>query len=217
MKREHRCPRPEFISMEHLAGSIPQERPPFPDILTDCLTGLEIPFSNRDNIRQKALRFLLEERGYRKEDLRVDREVLFDLEGQQACSPVDIAVTIGGKTLILWKCSSGSLVSRERQIIASARLLEEYVVPFAVVTNGEDLELLDAVSEKVKGCGFQSVPSRQELLSSLEGLVFRRMKSRKIIYEQRILHTYDGIACPSSFARIAPLSPPEESSEKSTV
>jgi hypothetical protein len=147
----------------------------------------------------------------------VDRVVLFDLEGQQVCSPVDIAVMIGDRTLILWKCSSGSLVSRERQIIASARLLEEYVVPFAVVTNGEDLELLDAVSEKVKGYGFQSVPSRQELLSNLEGLAFRRMKSGKVIYEQRILHTYDGIACPSSFAKTAPLSPPEESSEKSTV
>jgi hypothetical protein len=181
----------------------PEERPQFPDRLTDCLTGKEIPFSNRDNIRQKILRFLLEEKGYRKEDIHVDREIRYDIEGAEMVSLVDIAIVIGNRTVVVWKCASGSTVSRQRQIIASARLLEDYLVPFAVVTNGRDLELLDTSSEKVKGEGFSSIPSRQELFAFSEGFSPKPTNKRKIGNEQRVLYTYDAIACPSN-CRVTP-------------
>jgi hypothetical protein len=96
---------------------------------------------------------------------------------------------------MVWKCASGSLVSRERQVIASSRLLEDYVVPFAAVTNGKDVELLDASTEKVIGSGFESIPTRQELLKRAEGLSLKTPNNKKIIYEQRILYTYDAISC----------------------
>ena len=195
-----KCRRPSFLHPRADAPSHAEEspRPLLPDTLTDCLTGREIPFSNRDNIRQKILRFLLEEKGYRKEDFSLDREISFDLDGQKVVSLVDISVVLGGKTVVVWKCASGSLVSRERQIIASARLLEDYVVPFAAVINGTDLELLDSLSEKVIGCGFGSVPSREELARDIEKAAFRPVKGKKIVNEQRILYTYDGISCPTS-------------------
>ncbi len=190
-------PRPEAPS-KNLPEAEGVERPLFPDTLTDRLTGNKIPFSNRDNIRQKILGFLIEDKGYRKEDLRIDRQIGFDLDGQKVISLVDISVILGGKTVMVWKCASGSLVSRERQIIAAARLLEDYVVPFAAVTNGADLELLDSLSEKVIGSGFGSVPSREEMVKKLIGVVFRPVKGKKIANEQRILYTYDGISCPVS-------------------
>jgi hypothetical protein len=99
---------------------------------------------------------------------------------------------------MVWKCASGSLVSRERQIIAAARLLEDHVVPLSAVTNGKDLEVLDSCSEKMLGGGFGAVPSRGDLLKEVEGRPGREMKNGKIIYEQRILSTYDSISCPSS-------------------
>lgn len=169
-----------------------------PDRLTDYLTGAEIPFSNRDNIRQRILRFLVEERGYLKSDIEVDREIGFEADGAEFRSPVDISVKLGGRTLIVWKCASGSLVSRERQIIASARLLEDHVVPLSAVTNGRDVEVLDSCSEKIVGSGFESVPSRHELLREADLLPMRKMKTGKIIYEERILSTYDSISCPAS-------------------
>jgi hypothetical protein len=193
-----KCGRPSFL---HPRGDTPPDaaespRPLLPDTLTDCLTGNEIPFSNRDNIRQKTLRFLLEEKGYRKEDFCLDRKISFDLDGQKIVSLVDISIVLGGRTVMVWKCASGSLVSRERQIIASARLLEDYVVPFAAVTNGADLELLDTLSEKVTGSGFGSVPSLGELEEAVRGTTFRPVIGKKIANEQRILYTYDGISCP---------------------
>ena len=109
-----------------------------------------------------------------------------------------LGVVFGGRTVMVWKCASGSLVSRERQVIASARLLEDYVVPFAAVTNGADLEILDSLSEEVTAAGFAGVPSRDELIKAAERAPFRPVKGRKIANEQRILYTYDGISCPVS-------------------
>jgi hypothetical protein len=175
-----------------------ESRHELPDTLNDCLTGADIPFSNKDNIRQKILRFLLESKGFLKEDIAVDREITFAMEGEQVSSEVDISVRLNGLTLMVWKCASGSVVSRERQIIAAARLLEKYVVPFAAVTNGQEIELLDTSTEKVIGSGFGSIPARQELLGMGKGLSLRVPQVKKIVYEQRILYTYDAISCPVS-------------------
>lgn len=174
------------------------ERPELPDRLIDCLTGDEIPFSNRDNIRQKALKHLLDEKGYSKEDFAIDREIRFRVEGRQVISTVDISIILGGITSMVWKCASGSIVSRERQILASARLLEEYIVPFAAVTNGVDLEFLDASNGNVIGCGISSVPSKEEMLNTLSTFSLKPVNKKKLSIEQRILYTYDAISCPSA-------------------
>ncbi len=200
-----KCRRPDFLHPDSLpqgnAGPAQAPQHELPDILTDCLSGLHIPFTNRDHIRQKALEFLINEKGYLKSDFAIDREIRFSLDQLETVSLVDISIVLNSKTLMAWKCASGSLVSRERQIIASARLLEDYVIPFAAVTNGKDLELIDALSEKVIGTGFHSVPLRDELIKTAESLAFRPVNKKKVIYEQRILHTYDAISCPSGLRK----------------
>ena len=191
-----KCHRPEFLSLRSAGKEyIPEKRPEFPETLVDCLTGQEIPFTNRDNIRQLTLKFLLEEKGYFKDDMVLDRDISFELEGQRVNSLVDISICIDNKTLMVWKCASGSLVTRERQIIASSRLLEDYIVPFAAVANGKDVELLDTSSGKVIGNGYDSVFSRIELLKIMTDIALRSAKGKKIINEQRILFTYDAISC----------------------
>jgi hypothetical protein len=191
-----KCHNREFIIMNSAAKSEKQEEHAgFPDTLTDYLSGREIPFSNRDNIRQRLVKTLVEEKGYRQEDISLDREVRFEMEGRQICSPVDIAIGFDNKALMVFKCASGSVVSRERQIIATARLLDDYIIPFAVVTNGVDIELLDAISEKVIGDGMPSIPTRQELLENSKNLILKPTNKKKLVYEQRILYTYDAISC----------------------
>ena len=193
------CRRPHFIYPDFISGTFPRkeeaERPELPDLLTDCLTGGEIPFSNKDNIRQKTLKLLLEKKDYKKEDFALDREIVFEIDGQSVVSTVDLSIAMAGRTLMIWKCASGSLVSRERQILASARLLEQYIVPFAAVTNGVDLEFIEASSGKVIGCGHGSVPSRGDLLKNLSDIPFKPVNKRKLVNEQRILYTYDAISC----------------------
>ena len=191
-----KCHSREFISITPDPKSgLQEKRPVFPDRLVDYLSGREIPFTNRDNIRQKLVKTLVEEKGYLLEDISLDREIRFEIEGQKVCSLVDISIGLDSNTLMVFKCASGSVVSRERQIIATARLLEDYVIPFAVVTNGVNIELLDTMSEKVIGDSIKLIPTRQELFENSRNLTLKSAKKKKLVYEQRILHTYDDISC----------------------
>lgn len=191
-----KCHNQKFLSLTSATKSEDQAKHPgFPDTLVDYLSGREILFSNRDNIRQKLVKTLVEEKGYWKEDISLDREIRFEIEGRQVCSLVDISIGFGGNTLVVFKCASGSVVSRERQIIAAARLMEDYVIPFAVVTNGVNIELLDTISEKVIGDSMQLIPTRQELFENSRNFTLKFAKKKKLVYEQRILHTYDEISC----------------------
>jgi hypothetical protein len=191
-----KCHNQKFLSITPAQKSEDKvKHPGFPDTLVDYLSGRDILFSNRDNIRQKLVKTLVEEKGYRKEDISLDREIRFEIEGRQVCSLVDISIGFGGNTLMVFKCAAGSVVSRERQIIAAARLLEDYVIPFAVVTNGVNIELLDTISEKVIGDSMQLIPTRQELFENSRNLTLKSAKKKKLVYEQRILHTYDEISC----------------------
>ena len=192
-----KCHKPEFITLTPSRKSeSPEEHAGFPDTLIDYLSGREIPFSNRDNIRQKLVKTLVEEKGYQKGDISLDREIRFEMEGRPACSLVDLALGFGGKTLVVFKCAAGSVVSRERQIIATARLLEDYIIPYAVVTNGVNIELLDTLTEKVIGDGIASVPTRLELSEKSKDLTLKPTNKKKLIYEQNVLYTYDSISCP---------------------
>lgn len=201
-----KCHKPEFIAvMPSLKRESPEEHVSFPDTLIDYLSGREMPFSNRDNIRQKLVKMLVEEKGYQNGDISLDREISFELEGRSACSLVDLALGFGGKTLMVFKCAAGAVVSRERQIIATARLLEDYIIPYAVVTNGVDIELLDTFTEKVIGDGLASVPTRLELSEKSKDLILKPTNKKKLIYEQSVLYTYDSISCnPCSKSQLHP-------------
>ena len=63
----------------------------------------------------------------------------------------------------------GSLVSRERPTLAISRLIEPYQVPLAVVTNGQDAEVLDGETGRVVGRGLAAIPARPELTATLAG------------------------------------------------
>ncbi len=71
-------------------------------------------------------------------------------------------------------------------------------MPFAVVTDGRDLELLDTSTEKIRVEGFDSIPDRKELAGIAEQFVPRSTKKKKLADEQRVLYICDAITCPSN-------------------
>jgi len=91
----------------------------------------------------------------------------------------------------------GSLVSRERSAIAAARILNPvYRIPLAVVTNGEDAELLDTRTGKILGYGLDSIPdcdSTAALIHQLEFLAPVEKIQKEL--ELRILNAFDLERC----------------------
>ena len=115
----------------------------------DFITGERIVDTVDERARQMIARFLVEEKEYLKGDIEVRQQITLFVDGNEGTSKVDFVIRVAGKMFMIIVFGPGSLVSRERSTVAAARLIENYEVPFAVVTNGQAAEILDTRSGKV--------------------------------------------------------------------
>jgi len=167
--------------------------------LADYVTGEELTDTDDERTRQDLARMMVEKLGYTKEDLepRCFIETLFST--QFVRSNIELAVSLKemGKKFLIIRYGAGSLVSRERAAIAAARVLEkEYQIPYAVVTNGRDAELLDTATGEVLATGMDAIPTRIRAQEMLVGCEFRApAQGKKREGEMRILNAFDVQIC----------------------
>lgn len=171
------------------------------EIVIDFVTGQPFIETDDERIRQKIERLLIEDKGYSKEDIDVDREFEIFLDGKVNRSKVDLIVKIEEKRFMVIKCARGSLVSREREVLACARILDKYQIPYAVVTNGEDAELLDVISGEVIGYGLETIPSKAKAIEAIKQIEFKTLAEKRIEKEKRIFLAFDAFKCPSKCDR----------------
>jgi len=122
------------------------EKPKPYDMLTDFVTGKQVPNIGAEENRQQVEHFLVETKGYSKDDIEVDADLVFTIEEEEIRSNVDLVVRVQGKRFMVLRCVPGSLGSRQRETLAAARLLDAYQIPFSVVTDGRNAELLNTVT-----------------------------------------------------------------------
>jgi len=138
---------------------------------------------------------LLEKKGYGAGDIR--KNVCFEVKlGQEtAYSSVDFIVSLDGRNAMAIKCASGSLSSRERQVVAAARVLDSPPIPVAVVADPMNAEVLDVSTGKVIGEGFGAIPIRDQLVALLANRESKILSPERIEKEKRILLAFDVIKC----------------------
>lgn len=163
----------------------------------DFITGQIFIDTDDERIRQGIERLLIEEKGYSKKDIEVDREFEIVIGDEMNRSKIDLIVSVEEKIFMIIKCARGSLVSREREVLSCARIFDTYQIPFAVITNGEDAEILDTISGEVISCGLGAIPSKNQALEALGRIEFKRLPEKRIEKEKRIFLAFDAFKCPS--------------------
>ena len=158
---------------------------------TDFITGREITDTDDERYRQKLARLLVEGKSYSKEDIEGKRRIEMIIDDKKVLSMVDFVVKVDGKSFLVIRYGTGSLVTRERPALAIARILEEYPVPFTLVTNGEDAELLDTVTGEVIGTGMDSIPDKNSVTVWMKKIELQHLSSIQADAEKRILSAYD--------------------------
>jgi hypothetical protein len=164
-------------------------------LLTDFVTGKEVPNIGAEENRQAVERYLVAEKGYLKEDIAVNVDIEMTVAGEPYRSQVDLVLrpNTGRIRFMVIKCAAGSLGSREREILAAARLLEGYQIPFSVVSDGKTAIVLDTISGKKVGVGIQSIPSKNEALKILESFEPKPFPSERLEREKLIFRSYDSM------------------------
>jgi hypothetical protein len=161
------------------------------EMITDFITGKEIPNIGAEENRQRMEHILVEQKGYAKEAIEVDAPIHLQVGKEKYDSVVDLVVRIKGKRFMLIKCAAGALGSRHRETLAAARLLDTYQIPLAVVTDGKTVELLDTLTGQLIGEGMDAIPSKEEAQRQIENLRFEPYPEEKKEKEKIIFRSYD--------------------------
>jgi len=166
-------------------------------VLRDYINGEELPDTDDERIRQQLARMLVEEKGFSKDDLEPRLCIETTYNHIFVRSIIDLTIRVQGKRLFILRYGPGSLVTREKSVIAAARVLETaYRIPYGVVTNGRDAELLETKKGTVLGTGMEAIPDKAQAEKMLAEAVFEPYTdpgSREKAL--RILNTFDLEIC----------------------
>jgi hypothetical protein len=159
--------------------------------LKDFITGREVPNIGAEENRQALERYLVEQKGYAREDIEVEVPIEMDIAGERYRSVVDLVARVGRRRMVAFRCAAGSIGSYEREILAAARLLDDYQIPWAVASDGKDAVVIDAISGRRAGAGLDAIPGRSGIAAQLPSLEFKTLAQDRRLREQLIFRTYD--------------------------
>ncbi len=159
--------------------------------LVDFITGETITDTHDERYRQKLAKILVTDKGYHKNDIKPRCNLPVKAVNKSSIVTVDFKVILYEKVCMIIKYAPGSLVTRHRPALAASRLIASYQVPVVVVTNGEDVNILDGSTGKVMGWGFESIPSKAELTDMVANKHFDPVPIKKAEIESRIMYVYE--------------------------
>ena len=163
------------------------------ELITDYITGQKIPNVGAEVNRQAVERFLVDAKGFKKQDIQVGVPIQMQIRDQRYRSQVDLVVVLDGRRMMVVKCAPGSLGSREREALSAARLLDVYQIPLALVSDGKSAILLDAISGQKVGEGMAAIPSRTDLLNQFKAVAFEPIAGERREREKLIFRSYDSM------------------------
>ena len=146
-------------------------------------------------IQRMVIDFLVSKKGYTINDSYINREFTINLADVSFTTMADIAIKIEDKIIIVIKCVMNSLESWERHSMAFCRIVEPYQIPYAVITDGESVRILDVLSGEVVSGPMDLMPSREDLIKKLPQIVLCPFPREKCEKEKRVLYAFDAIKC----------------------
>jgi len=159
--------------------------------IIDFATGQAVPDIGAEANRQAVERYLVTEKGFDKKDIEVDADISLTIAGEPYRSQVDLVVSVEGTRFMAIKCAAGSLGSREREVIAAARLVDAFQIPLAVVSDGKTAIVIDTLSGKKLGEGLDAIPSKETAREKIKTLTPQALPDRRREKEQLIFRSYD--------------------------
>jgi len=165
--------------------------------LEDFITSERLNDTHDERYRQKIARLLVMQKGYHKADIEPRRKLLVQADYRKALVKIDFVISLSNRMCMIIKFGPGSIVTRRRPVLAASRLLAAYQIPIAVVTNGEDAEILDGQSGDILSWGISTIPSRACLKKIADDYDFKSISKKRAEMESRLVYCLevDG-SCP---------------------
>jgi len=163
------------------------------EMITDFITGNEIPNVGSEENRQAVERLLVADKNYSASEIILNAKINLQIGLDPYQSQIDILVRIHDQSFMVIKCVAGSLGSHERETIAAARLLESNQIPVSVVSDGKNALVRDVLTGKKIGEGISIIPSREEAIQLLYQYTPTPIPDDRLEREKLVFRTYDSM------------------------
>lgn len=165
--------------------------------LTDYITGETLTDTHDERYRQALARLLIEKKGYARKDVLPRQPLIVRAGDCRAIIAIDFVVAVVDRLAMVIKYGPGSIVTRHRPALAVSRLLAPYQIPVAVVTNGEDADILDGATGRLVDHGLANLPQKPDLKEIAANFSFEPISPERTLMESRVVYAYevDG-SCP---------------------
>ena len=173
--------------------------------LVDFITGKTLKDTHDERYRQKIARLLVNQKGYLKADIETRKELRVEADAKKAILKIDFVITLADRICMVIKYGPGSLVTRRRSALAVSRLIAPEQVPIAVITNGEDAEIINGTTGEIIAQGLDSIPAKPELETLSAAEASMAISDKQAEMEQRILYCYevdDSCECDDDVCRL---------------
>jgi len=160
----------------------------------DPTNGLAQPPSDDERIR-RSIEALLLKLGYQRGEVEVDAARDLGPEHGHLTVRADLLVVRGGRAAMVLRCARGSIVTREKETVACARLIAPEWAPLAVATNGQDAELIETASGQVMATGLAAIPSPAQLDRLLSARPSHRPTEAQTAQAARVWSAYSQFHC----------------------
>jgi len=148
-------------------------------------------------VKQIVYEILTKEKGFYPEDIQIDPQFRLILSTCEATVGIDFLINLDKTSFMVIRCVSSGIESWERYVIAFARAIKDYQIPFAVITDGEKAKVFDILNGSFTQESAQELFTRQEADSLMKNFQRIPCPGKRLEKEKRIIYAFEGIKCPS--------------------
>ncbi|MCF8032073.1 MAG: type I restriction enzyme HsdR N-terminal domain-containing protein [Desulfarculaceae bacterium] len=160
----------------------------------DLITGLPLTNSEDEPVRQDIEALLLK-LGHPRGEIAVDASRNLGADLDHLLVVADLLVSRARRAAMVLRCARGSIVTREKEAVACARLIAPQWAPLAVATNGKDAELIETASGEVMATGLAAIPSPESLDRLLAGRPPTEPTPKQMAQAARVYSAYSQFHC----------------------
>ena len=148
-------------------------------------------------VKQRVWDILTKEKKYDPSEIEIDPEYRLKLSDSEAAVSIDFVVTFPSASFMVIKCSSSSIESWERYVVSFARVVKDYQIPYAVVTDGDNARIVDALAGTIVSESIKGLFERKDAINKLKDFKKIPCPANRLEKEKRIMYAFESIKCPT--------------------
>jgi Type I restriction enzyme R protein N terminus (HSDR_N) len=138
---------------------------------------------------------LTKEKGFYPEEIQIDPQFILPLSTCDATVGIDFMITLEGISFMIIRCVSSGIESWERYVVAFARAVKNYQIPYAVITDGEQAKVLDIINDSFEYKSVQELFTRRKAMTLIKNFSKIPCPDIRQEKEKRIIYAFEGIKC----------------------